>query len=102
MLPIDSSVTAPIQIYTDGVVSDNNSSYHFQNIVTDFVGDELTFVPFVQYAPSIYRFINLKPHNSIRNVDLEVLWLNKNTGKMMPLYLIVSGSCSVKIFLTKD
>ena len=101
LLPIYESVTAPLQVYVDGSLSDNNTSYHFLNIMTDFIGDEMLFTPYVQYAPSIYRFLNLKPNNSIRNVDLQVYWMNKNTGKLKPLYLIVGGSCSVKLYLNK-
>jgi len=102
LLPIYASVTSPIQIYIDGNLSNNNTSYHFLNIMTDFIGDELTFVPFVQYAPSIYRFLDLKPNASIRSIDLQVYWMNKDTGKLKPLYLIVGGSCSVKLYLKKD
>ena len=102
MLPIYQSVTAPLQVYIDGNLSNNNTSYHFLNIMTDFIGNDLIFTPFVEYAPGIYRFLNLKPNASIRNVDLQVYWMNKNTGQLKPLYLVPGGSCSVKLYITKD
>ena len=71
ILPIYSSVTAPLQVYIDGVLSNNNSNYNFLNIVTDFIGDEILFVPYIQYAPSIYRILNLKPNNEVRNIDIQ-------------------------------
>ncbi len=102
MLPIYQSVTAPLQVYVDGNLSNNNTSYHFLNIMTDFIGNDLIFTPFVEYAPSIYRFLNLKPNASIRNIDLQVYWMNKNTGQLKPLYLVPGGSCSTKLYLTSD
>ena len=102
LLPIYESVTAPIQIYVDGKLSNNNTSYHFLNIMTDFMGNELIFTPYVEYSPSIYRFLNLKPGASIRNIDLQVFWMNKNTGTLKPLYLVPGGSCSTKLYLTSD
>ena len=102
MLPIYQSVTAPLQVYIDGNLSNNNTSYHFLNIMTDFIANDMLFTPYIQYAPSIYRFLNLKPNASIRNIDLQVYWMNKNTGQLKPLYLVPGGSCSVKLFLTKE
>jgi len=54
LLPIYASVTAPLQVYENGLLSNNNTSYHFQNILTDFIGNDMIFTPFVQYAPSIF------------------------------------------------
>jgi hypothetical protein len=100
LIPTYQSQTPPIQIYTNGTLSNNSSSYIQSNILTDFVGDDLTFVPFIQYAPTIYRFLSLRANTSIRDIDLQVFWLNKNSGKMKPLYLGVGGSCSVKLYIT--
>ena len=102
LIPVYSSSTPPIQIYTNGTLSNNSSTSNFLNIVTDFVGSDLTFVPYIQYASQIYRFLNLKPNAEIRNIDLQVFWLNKNNGVLKPLYLNVGGSCQMKLFLTKS
>jgi hypothetical protein len=56
----------------DGQLS--NNQYRL-NISTDFMANEMHFVPYVQYAPSIYRY-------------LEVYWTNKNTGLLQPLCLV--------------
>jgi hypothetical protein len=101
-LPIYESVSAPLQIYLDGQLSDNNSSYNFLNVMTDFIGNEMLFVPYIQYAPTIYRFLNLKPNNDIRNIDVQVFWMDKNSGKLRKLYLIPGGSCSLKLYITND
>lgn len=102
LIPVYSSSTPPIQIYTNGTLSNNSSTSNFLNIVTDFVGSDLTFVPYIQYASQIYRFLSLKPNAEIRNIDLQVFWLNKNNGILKPLYLNVGGSCQMKLFLTKS
>lgn len=100
-LPIYTTNTAPIQVYVDGKLSESNSTYNFLNIMTDFIGNDLIFTPFVEYAPSIYRFLSIKQGVSIRNIDLQVLWMNRNDGQLRPLYLIPGGSCSVKLYLKK-
>ena len=102
MLPIYSSVTAPLQVYENGQLTNNDTGYHFQNILTDFIGNDLVYTPYIEYVPSIYRFIDLKPHSSIRNIDIQTFWMNKNTGKLKPLYLIAGGSCSVKLLFTSE
>ena len=102
VLPIYETVTSPVQVYEDGHLSNNNSSYHFMNIMTDFLADSLSFVPFVQYAPSIYRMLNLKPKSSVRNIDLNVYWMNRHTGVLQPLYLVPGGSCSCKLLFSKN
>lgn len=102
LLPIYQSQTPPIQIYKHGTIVNSNSTYNFLNILTDFIGDELNFTPYIQYSADIYRFLSLKHNTEIRNIDLQVFWNNKNTGEKKPLYLGVGGSCSVKILLTKN
>jgi hypothetical protein len=101
LLPIYNSVTAPIQVYEDGQLLNNNTNYHFLNILTDFVGNELNFTPYVEYVPSIYRYIDLKPGSSIRNIDINVYWMNRFNGTLKPLFLVPGGSCAMKLFMTK-
>lgn len=101
LIPIYQSQTPPIQIYTDGTVSNNSSNFNSLNILTDFIANNMSFVPFIQYAPAIYRFLSLKPNSEIRNLDLQVFWMNKKNGTLKPLYVGVGGSCSIKLFLTK-
>ena len=101
-MPIYESITSPLQVYIDGKLSNNNSGYHFKNILTDFIGNEMIFTPYVQYAPSVFRYMNLRPNSQINSIDLQVQWINKMTGEMRPLYLVPGGSCSLKLYITKD
>jgi hypothetical protein len=102
LIPISKTISPNIQIYNDGVLVQNNSSYSFINQITDFIGNNLSFIPFVQYSPNIYRYINLIPGTSIQSIDLQVFYQNKNTGAIKPLYLAPGGSSSVKILITNS
>lgn len=101
LLPIYQSQTPPINIFQNGQIADNSSTFNYLNILTDFIANDLQFVPFVQYSATVYRYISLKPNTSIRDIDLQVFWQNKNNGKLNPVYLGVGGSANVKLFLTR-
>lgn len=102
LLPVYSSVVPPSSFYTDGVLNNSNTNYNALNIVTDFIADELNFVPYVQYSPSIFRYICLQPNAQLRTIDLSVYWSNKLTDKLKPVYIPVGSSCSVKLFFTTN
>ncbi len=102
LLPTYSSNTPPINIYKNGSLVNGSSSFNFLNILTDFIANDLLFVPTLQYSASVYRFISLKPNQEIKNVDIQVFWIQKNTGQLKKLYLGVGGSGSVKLFFTKE
>lgn len=101
LIPIYQSQTPPIQIYENGQITNNSSNFNYRNVLTDFIANDLQFVPYVQYSASIYRYLSLKPNTDIRNIDLQVFWQNKNNGTLKPLYMGVGGSCSVKLFLSR-
>jgi hypothetical protein len=102
LIPIYESQTPPMQIFTNGVLSNTSSTYKSMNLLTDFVANDMDFTPYVQYAPSIYRFLSLKPNITIKNIDLQVFWMNKHTGELNKLYLGVGGTFTTKIYLTKN
>jgi len=102
LIPIYPAQTPPIQVYSQGKLVNNSSTSNVLSIITDFIGNDLTFVPYIQYAPAVYRYVSLKPSSEIKNIDLQVFWMNKTTGVLKPLYLGCGGSCSVKMMFTKD
>lgn len=101
LIPIYQSQTPPIQVYENGQILNNSSTFNYLNVLTDFIANDMDFVPYIQYSASVYRYLSLKPNQEIRNIDLQVFWQNKNTGKLKPLYLGVGGSASVKILLSR-
>lgn len=102
LLPIYASETPPIQVYQNGALLNTSSNSNYLNILTDFVANDMQFVPYIQYAPSIYRYISLKHGSEIQNIDLQVFWQNRNTGILKPLYLGPGNSCSIKLYLTNQ
>ncbi len=101
LIPSVPSNTPPVQEYKDGILQINSSSNTTMNIVTDFIGNELVFKNNILYSPTVFRFIDLKPGSTIRDVDLQIYWRNKNNGLYVPLYMPSGGSCSVKIMFSK-
>ena len=102
LLPVYSSITPHIQIYQDGNLNNSSSNFTFTNILTDFIGNNQHFTPYIQYNPSIYRWIALKDGSVIQNIDIQIYWLNKRTGQLHPLLIGLNGSASVKILISKD
>jgi hypothetical protein len=47
LIPMYSSQTLPIQIYTNGTINNGSSNFNFLNILTDFIGNDLTFIPYI-------------------------------------------------------
>lgn len=101
LIPVYQSQTPPIQIFTNGKLLNNSSTSNSLSILTDFIGNDLTFVPYIQFAPAVYRYISLKPSQEIKNIDLHVYWQNKNNGVLKPLYMGVNGSASVKLLFSR-
>ncbi len=99
MLPIYSSRTPPIQQFIDGVITNTDSNLNVSNIVTDFMANDMIFSPYIEYEPSVYRFISLKPNTELRTVDFKVFWINKHDGLMRPVNILPGGSCSCKLYL---
>jgi hypothetical protein len=102
LIPVYQSSTPPIQVYSSGKLVNNSSTSNSLSILTDFIGNDLTFVPFVQYAPAVYRFVSLKPSLEIKNIDLHVYWQDKNSGALKPLYLGCGGSASIKLLFNRS
>ena len=87
-----------VQIYQNGDLIDDSTAYNFSNTITDFIADNSEFLPYIQYSPSIYRYISLKENQNIRSIDISVNWMNKQTGRLNPLYLSAGSSASCKLF----
>lgn len=102
LIPIFPSITNPAQIFSNGTQLNTSSAYSFSNIITDFVGNDLAFVPFIQYDASVYRYIALKNNNQIRNIDIQINWISKTDGRVRPIYISPGGFSSIKMLLTTE
>jgi hypothetical protein len=98
LLPVFPVINSKVQIYKNGDLIDDSTDYNFSNTITDFIANNSEFLPFIQYSPSIYRYISLKENQSIRSIDISVSWMNKHTGELIPLYLAPGSSASCKLY----
>ena len=98
LLPVFPVINSKVQIYQNGDLIDDSTAYNFSNTITDFIADNSEFLPYIQYSPSIYRYISLKENQNIRSIDISVNWMNKQTGRLNPLYLSAGSSASCKLF----
>ena len=64
-------MTPPLQAYANDQLINNSSSSNYLNVVTDFIANDIEFVPYIQYSASVYRYLSLKPNTEIRNIDLQ-------------------------------
>ena len=98
LLPVFPVVDSKVQIYENGDLFDDSTDYNFSNTITDFIADNSEFLPYIQYSPTIYRYISLKENQSIRSIDISVSWKDKSTGRLKPLYLAPGASSSCKLY----
>lgn len=102
-IPILSTTTPPLQLYKNGV-SNASASFNFMNIITDFIASDLNFTTngFLIYESQNNRYISLKNNQELRNMDINVYWINKLTSEMNNIYLAPNSFSSIKILFTKD
>jgi hypothetical protein len=101
-LPCQPSIVGSFNAIIDGTYVNTSSSNAQLSIVTDFIGNELTFNPYVQYSPYTYRWLSLRPGTEIKNVDIQCYWRSKKDSQIRPIYLSSGGSFSLKIMFSKN
>ena len=85
----------------DGINNSGSSNNACLSVITDFVGSDLLFTPFIQYTPYTYLWISLRPGTEIKNVDIQAYWRSKKTGEIHPIYLSSGGSFTLKLAFQK-
>ena len=72
-------------------------------IITDFEPNRLapgSSREYQQYQADIYRYVDLTSTESIRTIDLQILWSDTN-GNIYPLYINPGDYFTIKLLLTK-
>ena len=104
-LPISYAQTASPVIFTSkGDCALQGRSDNISPILTDFIvplttGNE--YKPKINYSPSVYRLLDLKGNNPIKNCDLQVYWKSKIDSKLHPFVLGSQCGASCKIMFRK-
>lgn len=101
-LPIvPNNISAPAIYYngTQFITGGNNSN--IAQVLTDFVGDEAQYKPFILYEPTAqYRLTNLVGNKPIYNLDIEVYYKNR-VGELVPFRLGSGCTATIKILFTR-
>jgi len=98
-------ITSNLPIQQEFIENDfaNSNSTTSQNILKDFIvlytGDEVARTT-VDYTINDYEYIDLKGVEPIRNIDINIFWVDKK-GKQYPLFLGVGESCQIKLLFKK-
>ena len=104
-LPIYHENTATPVIYsTTGQISAIGRADSITPVLTDFItplqkGTE--YKPKIYYYPNVYRLIDLKGNQPLKNVDLQVYWKSRTDAKLHPFLLSAQCGASCKILFRK-
>ena len=99
-LPVYNEYTSYPEFYsTTGDITAGNTSY-ITPILTDFIvplekGTE--YHTKIYYYPTVYRLVDLKGNQPLKNVDLQVYWKSKIDAKLHPFLLGSQCGASIKI-----
>ena len=93
--------TVPVIVGSGNVGSNNGvTGGGFQSILTDFsltaagAQDNLNAIT---YSPQIYRMTSIISATPLQIVDISVYWRNRLSGELVPIYLPLNSSISLKI-----
>lgn len=95
--------TVPV-IVGSGNVGGGLTGGGFQTILTDFAlsasgaQDNLNAITF---APQIYRMTSLISSSPLQVVDVSVFWRSRLTGELVPIYLPLNSSISLKLMFRR-
>lgn len=98
-------LTASMPINTEAVPSVNSTSglAIYKPIMTDFQplqGTGADLRGYLQYQPTIYRYIDLVSESALIKIDLKIFWEDKNQV-LRPLYIPPNDIVSVKILFER-
>ncbi len=99
-LPVSPSNTATPVIYSTTGDSIQGATSNIAPILSDFIVPMLKGTeqkPKIYYYPNVYRLIDLKGTQPLKNIDLQVFWKSKIDSKFHPFLLGSQCGATVKI-----
>jgi len=102
-LPISNDLIAKTVVFNDSAAVSQGSENQTAAILTDFTVGLVTgseYLPVLQYAPSVYRLIDLYGNTALSQIDMSVFWVDKFNTRY-PLTLSSNRSCQLKIMFRK-
>jgi hypothetical protein len=101
-LPITPSQVSNPLLFGNGQLSSNGSSNsNTLNVITDLIGDDLQYKPYLVYTPSgTNRYISLNGNTPLKNIDIAVYYKLK-TGELIPYRLGSGATATLKILFVR-
>jgi hypothetical protein len=101
-LPITPSQVSTPLLFGNGQLSSNGqSNSNTLNIITDLIGDDLQYKPYLVYTPNgTNRYISMNGNTPLKNIDIAVYYKLK-TGELIPYRLGSGATATLKIMFAR-
>ena len=93
------SLGAPL-IYLDNYSYQSTNNKNIAGIISDFQPSDNIYKPYVNYQPTVIRYIELVGSQAVDKIDINVFWKNR-FGELVPFKLNPSNSLTVKVCFSR-
>lgn len=104
-LAVNSEIVIPPQVMTDvSIFNDDTTAYPTKRIISDFQ------IPFdyahdarqyITYTPTLYRWISLNGRDNIKDLDINVFFLDRYSSNLIPILIPNSANLNIKLCFRK-
>ena len=99
-LPIKSeSIGAPLIFINDNKYQSSTNN-NIQSVITDFQTGDNIYKSYVNYQPTVLRYIQLNSDQPITKIDISCYWKNR-LGELIPFKLNPNNSMTIKVCFTR-
>ena len=101
-LPITPSQVSSPLIYANGQLTSNGGNNSTTlNVITDLIGDDLQYKPYLVYTPNgTNRYISMNGNQPLKNIDIQVYYKLKS-GELIPYRLGSGATATLKILFAR-
>jgi hypothetical protein len=101
-LPITpSQVSSPLIFANGQLTSNGGSNSNTLNVITDLIGDDLQYKPYLVYTPNgTNRYISMNGNQPLKNIDIQVYYKIKS-GELIPYRLGSGATATLKILFAR-
>mgnify|MGYP003629802536 CR=1 FL=1 len=101
-LPINPSQVSSPLIFSNGQLSSNGTNNSTTlNVITDLIGDDLQYKPYLVYTPNgSNRYISMNGNQPLKNIDISVYYKLKS-GELIPYRLGSGATATLKILFAR-
>jgi hypothetical protein len=101
-LPITPSQVSSPLIYANGQLTSNGGNNSTTlNVITDLIGDDLQYKPYLVYTPNgTNRYISMNGNQPLKNIDIQVYYKLKS-GELIPYRIGSGATATLKILFAR-